>query len=1175
MHTFTIRKIHFFLFLFCLSFSILKADGGARFEENKGQWPNHVQFRADIPGGALFIEQKGLTYHFQKSSNEGHQHNQNGNETEELKGHVVRMNFLNANEKAISSGDKALPYYSNYFIGNDRRHWAGNVKSFERIERKNVYSGIDWIVYSNASGLKYDFILEAGANPENIQMQYAGTDKMRLVEGKLNILTSLGKLEENAPIAWQEIDGKRVFVDCRFELNNNIVGFKLGKYKKEFPLIIDPQLVFGSFSGSTADNWGFTATYDNAGNTYSAGVVFGVGYTTVTGAYQQNFNGGSGSRPCDIGIIKYSSAGQRMFATYLGGAGNEIPQSLIVSSNNELFLFGTSGSSDFPTSSTAWQRVFGGGSEVNILNNGIKFPNGTDLFISRLSENGTQLLASTLLGGSGNDGLNTASQLRYNYADEARGGIVIDAQNNVYVGCSTSSTDFPVPGNAFQSTYGGGTQDGMVVKFNANLTTLFWGSYLGGSSPDGVMNLVLDQQGNVFAGGGTTSTNFPSSSGAVQSANGGGQCDGFITGIRPNGQSIFASTFYGAELYDQIYILATDRQNHVYAFGQTEKGGSFYQNNFGFSEPNGKQFISKFSNDLQTRIWSSSFGNGLAKPDITPSAFTVDICGQIFVSGWGGANNSSASGGTFGGTSGLTTTPDAFQTSTDNNDFYLMVLDEPDQSLVYATFFGGALSSEHVDGGTSRFDRKGIIYQSVCAGCGGHDDFPTTPGVWSNVNGSQSGCNNAVMKFDFQLPATVASFTSPPIGCAPFTVDLLNSSSFATSYSWLINGTEISTSENPNYTFTNPGNYTVQLIANNPNSCNAVDTFTKQIRVVNSTRDVFDSLSICYLNSVEIGPSFPVDPYYEVLWNPTSGLNEADAQHPLASPQQSTNYILYLSLGTCADTIEQYVNVRLSALDAGPDLNSCRGQTIAIGKPGDESLYSYSWSPETPLDTNVVAMPLASVDETTQFFLTRIPLDTALGCPGKDSLIVNIPPGSPLADFETEVLASCTEVKVKISNSSEIADQYSWNFGKGNSSDNQIANPDVVYQYGDTIDITLIAINPICRDTLEFKQPLKDLTEYFKINTSNSFSPNGDGKNDCFSPALQDLPAPDDANFLKCSTLRIFDRWGKPLFERVEATDGCWDGKTSSGEECPSGAYFFTFEGQGQTLQGTVELIRE
>ena len=1149
--------------------------GFARFEQNKGQLPAKVVASAYVPGGRLFLEKNGFTWNFQSSNHKGHSHGGTPtSEAEIIHGHSFKMKFIDASKKAQSSFDQPFEGYANYYIGKNSREWASHVVEYAKVSVNEIYDGINWITYSNADGLKYDFHVKANANPSAIQMLFEGADDISLKKGNLVIKTDLGTITEMSPKAWQTIDGKKIPVDCKFKLHKNELSFDLGNYDPAFELIIDPLLVFGSFSGSTADNWGFTATYDNAGNTYSAGVVFGVGYPTSTGAYSLEFAGGSGSRPGDIGIMKFDEAGQRLFSTYLGGTSNELPQSLIVSSNNELFLFGTTGSDDFPTTSTAFSREFAGGTDVSILRSGIKFPNGTDMFICRLSETGENLLASTYMGGSGNDGINTAPQLRYNYADDARGGIAIDNQNNVYVGCSTSSSDFPVPGNGFQSQFGGGSQDGMIVKLNMNLSTLFWGNYLGGSANDGIMSLTIDKQGNVFAAGGTSSLDFPVTSSAYQTQNGGAQSDGFIAAISPNGQNLIASTYYGADEYDQIFLISTSRDDGVYVYGQTEKSGDFYQSNFNFREPNGKQFISHFSHDLNTRVWSTSFGNGLAQPDITPSAFTVDICGQIFVCGWGGASNAGPDGGTFGGTNGLTTTPDAFQQETDNNDFYLMVLDEQEQSLVYATFFGGATSSEHVDGGTSRFDRRGVVHQAVCAGCGGRDDFPTTEGVWSNINGSSSGCNNAVFKFDFQLPATVASFTGPPIGCVPFEAQFDNTSSFAEEFSWIINGVEQSQNEDLPYVFQNPGLYTIQLVATNENSCNVRDTFTRQVRIVNSTRDVFDSLSICYLSSVEIGVPFPVDPYYQVNWVPELGLDEPDSQKPNASPEVPTNYVLYLSLESCADTVEQFVNVRLDQMDAGPDLDICRGQTVQIGAAGDSTNFEYQWTPSTFLNNENIANPLASVDETTIFNLLRIPKGNSDACPGIDSLSIIIPQGAPLADFETEVLASCTEVQVYIKNNSELANNFIWDFNDGVSENANTQNPSAIFQYGDSIHITLIVENDVCRDTLNYSEALKPLSEYFTINNSNAFSPNGDGLNDCFSPALQDLPAPDDKNFLSCSTLHIFDRWGKQVFESVESTEGCWDGKLPSGEDCPDGTYFFIFEGQGQKLQGNLELLR-
>ena len=119
------------------------------------------------------------------------------------------------------------------------------------------------------------------------------------------------------------------------------------------------------------------------------------------------------------------------------------------------------------------------------------------------------------------------------------------------------------------------------------------------------------------------------------------------------------------------------------------------------------------------------------------------LCDKIYISGWGSNLGGSLS------TLNLPFTYDAYQNTTDGNDFYLMVLDDFMDTLLYATYFGGTQSNEHVDGGTSRFDKKGVIYQSVCAGCGGNSDFPIEPsiGAVSSTNNSFN-CNNAVFKFN-------------------------------------------------------------------------------------------------------------------------------------------------------------------------------------------------------------------------------------------------------------------------------------------------------------------------------------------------------------------------------------------------------------------------------------------
>ena len=153
---------------------------------------------------------------------------------------------------------------------------------------------------------------------------------------------------------------------------------------------------------------------------------------------------------------------------------------------------------------------------------------------------------------------------------------------------------------------------------------------------------------------------------------------------------------------------------------------------------------------------STVFGSGSQSPDISPTAFLVDVCNRIYISGWGGLTNSVPYGGG-GNTSGLIITNDAIQSSTDSSDFYILIMEEDASSLTFATFYGGNISAEHVDGGTSRFDKKGVVYQSVCAGCQGNSDFPTTPNAYSVTNNS-FGCNNAVFKFNPDLPLTISDF---------------------------------------------------------------------------------------------------------------------------------------------------------------------------------------------------------------------------------------------------------------------------------------------------------------------------------------------------------------------------------------------------------------------------------
>jgi len=991
------------LFLSLPVFSQHENEGALKFIENKKQWEEQVKYKADLPDGAMFLEKTGFTFVFKdmkaiskllayKSVSADKRPKLKPSDYN-IKCHAYKMNFLNAAPDVMVTAENPSKDYYNYFTSDDKKKWASKVRSFDAVTYKNLYKNIDLNLYENKHQLKYDVLLHPGANPANIQIQYEGVEKVYLNDGNLIVKTSVNSVTELSPIAYQMSNGRKTKIACKFVLNKNILTF-------EFPdgcdnskeIIIDPTLIFSTYSGSTADNWGFTATYDSHGRVYSGGIAFGTGYPITIGAFQINFAGGETGAylsGCDIAIIKYDSLGtQRLWATYLGGSRNELPHSMIVNGLDELVIYGTTGSSNFPITSGAYDQTFNGGDSISYDFNSIKFSHGIDIFVSKLSSDGTQLLASTYVGGTKNDGLNYPSILSKNYADGARGEVMVDANNNVYVASTTNSVNFPVTSGAFQQTPGGGGQDGIVFKMDANLSNMIWSTYLGGSGRDAAYNMVLDTSDNVYVTGGTTSTDFPVTAGVLHPAYMGGSTDGFITKISQNGNSILKSTYYGSVAYDQSYLIKSDKAGNIYVFGQTAATGGTFIYNALWATPNGGQFISKMNADLSSLIWSTAFGTGNIGPDISPTAFLVDLCNKIYLSGWGGPNING-----FGGTNGLPITPGAFQTTTDNNDYYFLVISDDASSIIYGSYFGSPNAYEHVDGGTSRFDRNGRIYQSVCAGCGGWDNFPTTPGAWSNTNNS-TNCNNAVIKFDFNLPITIADFVIPPVGCTPYNAFFQNTSvstgGAGVSYYWTFGDGTNSTQTNPTHTYGSSGVYNVTLIVIDTAACNYSDTITKQVLMLSDSTFSLLNKTICSGDFTQIGILPLPDTSITYQWIPATGLSNDTIPNPIATPATSTDYVLLISNGICTDTILQHITVNVFSVFAGNDTTVCSGSVFLHGTAaGGATTWVWSHNHNFTDTLNVsTSVPTATVPVTTSgmFYIYA----SNQYCNDVDSIYVNV-----------------------------------------------------------------------------------------------------------------------------------------------------------------------------------------
>ena len=681
--------------------------------------------------------------------------------------------------------------------------------------------------------MKYDFIVHPGGNTNDIKINYLGVNDLTVNnKGQLVIELSTGEIKEIKLSAYQNINGKRIAVPCYFVQTNNSISFDFPDgYDNSEDLIIDPVWVFSTLTGSTADNWGFTATYDTIGNLYAAGIAFGIGYPTTIGSYSTTTLGGD----FDISITKFDTTGSSIiYSTYLGGTQNEMPHSLVHDSQNNLIILGSSGSSNYPTTFGAYDQTFNTGWTQYTNMWGNQYTVGCDIVITKLNAIGN-ILNSTFIGGTDNEGINES--LVFNYADQGRGEIVVDNNDDIYVATSTWSPDFPVTnGSSMNVGAGWVASDAIVFKMNNALSALNWSTYLGGSSYEAGYSIRVSNQGKVFVCGSTSSQDFGATPGVIGPSLFGnfgttwGDMDGFVASFNATSGATLAKTYIGTSTYDQAFIIEVDDFEDVYIIGQTL--GNYPVVNASYSNPNSPQFIHKLNSSLTSTEYSTVFGSGsLAAVNISPTAFLVDKCGNVYVSGWGGGFNSATGGAAFnpiagGSVLGMPLTVDAQQSTTDGSDFYFFVMERDATGLLYGSYLGDPIAAEHTDGGTSRFDPEGVVYQSVCASCG-TGSFPTTPGVWSSANPASGICNMGAIKFEFDFQGVEASATVPPnvtMCTNTYSVDFSSAGTYPQHFWDFGDGLGTSTAANPTYTYANVGQYTVMYVAIDPSSCNVSDT---------------------------------------------------------------------------------------------------------------------------------------------------------------------------------------------------------------------------------------------------------------------------------------------------------------------------------------------------------------
>ena len=606
---------------------------------------------------------------------------------------VLRLTLPGASGGTRGRGEDPLPGKVHYLTGTNPAAWRTNVATYERVRYAEAYPGIDLVYYGNQSQLEYDFVVRAGADPDAITLQFDGADNLDVDrDGRLIVSVGGARIVQQAPVIYQERAGRRESVAGGYALRGDgRVGFTLGPYEVDRDLLIDPVLVYSTFLGGSSSDSAFAIAVDATGAAYVTGSTISSDFPTTSGAFAAAFSGIS-----DVFVTKLSADGTSLvYNTYLGGTDSDFSyRGIAVDAAGAAYIVGTTYSSDFPTTTGAFDASLSG---------------YYDAFVTKLSADGSSLAYSTYLGGSSN---------------EEGGGIAVDTTGAAYITGTTYSSDFPTSSGALDTSLGGVT-NAFVTKLGADGTSLDYSTYLGGSSVDYARGIAVDAAGATYVTGATSSSDFPTTSGAFNNSLG-GTADGFVAKLSADGISLAYSTYLGGSATDVAEGIAVDALGAAYVTGATSSS-DFPTTSAAFDTSLGgpygdayDAFVTKLSADGSSLAFSTYLG-GTGRID-DGRGIAVDAAGAAYITG----NTQS---------SDFPTTSGAFYTALRGSvDGYVTKLSPDGNSLAFSTYLGGTGGTDipfDIDFGEGiAVDATGMIY---VVGSTSSSDFPTTSGAFDET----------------------------------------------------------------------------------------------------------------------------------------------------------------------------------------------------------------------------------------------------------------------------------------------------------------------------------------------------------------------------------------------------------------------------------------------------------
>jgi hypothetical protein len=480
------------------------------FIENRGQLDSRVQYSVQGRETAVYFQRNGITFGLagngdapKEGGPEKISRASFGNDVRPASGRwILKLDFVGANPNATLVAEERSPAVVSYFRG-PREEWKTGIPTWRRLVYEDLWPGIN-LVFSGASNrLKYSFEVAPGADPANIRLAWRGATGVEVgPDGHLEIETPVRTFGDDRPHSYQETEGGRLPVRTSFALRSSpdrqgrAYGFDVGPYDRTLPLVIDPAILIysGFFGGSSADS-GLAIAIDASGSAYVTGATFSseATFPDLVGPdliFNDTVN-------TDAFVAKILPNGSGLaYAGYIGGSNADSGNGIAVDAAGNAYVAGRTQSTE--TSTTRFPVLIGPDTTQN---------GGADAFVVKVKADGTGLLYAGFIGGS---------------ATDQASGIAVDASGNAYVVGDTLSSNGTFPAVVGPSLVHGGGVDAFVAKVNSAGTGLDYSGFLGGVTDDQGRGIAVDASGAAYVTGVTTSSGFPAVIGPDLSYNGGG-----------------------------------------------------------------------------------------------------------------------------------------------------------------------------------------------------------------------------------------------------------------------------------------------------------------------------------------------------------------------------------------------------------------------------------------------------------------------------------------------------------------------------------------------------------------------------------------------------------------------------------------------------------------------------